>query len=52
MVAPRILKSSQREPIGPSERLCVTLRYITTGDAQTTIAANFRISWTYYWENN
>ena len=42
MVAPRILKSSQREPIGPSERLCVTLRYITTGDAQTTIAANFR----------
>ena len=43
-VAPRILKSSKREFIDPSERLCVTLRYLATGDAQTTIAANFRIS--------
>ena len=26
------------------ERLCVTLRYLVTGDAQLTIAANYRIS--------
>ena len=43
-VAPRIQKSSNREYIGPSERLCVTLRYLATGDAQSTIAAGFRIS--------
>ncbi|XP_057310470.1 uncharacterized protein LOC130648435 [Hydractinia symbiolongicarpus] len=43
-VAPRIIKVSKREPIGPSERLCVTLRYLATGDAQTTIATNFRMS--------
>ena len=45
MIAPRIQKSSlKRECISPSERLCVTLRYLTTGDAQSTIAINFRIS--------
>ena len=45
MVAPKIQKSSEkRKCIGPSERLCVTLRYLTTGDSQTTIAMNYRIS--------
>ena len=46
-IAPHIQKSSEkREPIGPSERLSVALRYIFTGDSQTTIAASFRISLT------
>ena len=41
MVAPEIQKSSvTRECIGPSEQLCVTLGYLTTGDSQTTIALN------------
>jgi hypothetical protein len=45
MVAPIIQKSSQkRECIRPNERLCVTMRYLATGDAQTTIAMNYRIS--------
>lgn len=45
LVAPRIIKSNERRtPIGPSERLCVTLKYLVTGDAQCTIAASFRIS--------
>ena len=44
-VAPKITKFSlRRKPIGPSERLCVTLRYLVTGDAQTTIAASYRMS--------
>ena len=46
-IAPRITKSAEkREPIGPSERLSVTLRYVFTGDSQTTIASSFRISLT------
>ena len=45
LVARRIVKSSLTwEPIGPSERLSVTLRYLVTGDAQTTIAATYRVS--------
>ena len=37
-VAPRILKSNvKREAISPEERLCVTLRYVVTGDAYITI---------------
>ena len=46
MVAPKITKTStkMREPIRPAERLCVTLRYLVTGDAQVTIAANYRMS--------
>ena len=44
-VAPKIEKSSvRREPIGPEQRLCVTLRYLVTGDAHVTIAASYRIS--------
>ena len=44
-IDPRIQKCSEkREPIGPSERFSVTLRYLFTGDSQVTIAASFRIS--------
>ena len=43
-VAPVILKSSmKREAISPSERMCVTLRYLVTGDAQSTIADSYRM---------
>ena len=45
MVAPRIMKRSlRREAIGPRERLCVTLRYLASGDSRGTIAASYRIS--------
>ena len=44
-VAPLIMKASvKREPIGPSERLCVTLHYLVTGDAQSTISLSYHIS--------
>ena len=44
-VAPKIMKdSSKREAVGAEERLCVTLRYLATGDAQCTIAASYRMS--------
>ncbi len=44
-MAPKILKSSQkREVIEPGKRLSVTLRYLVTGDAQTTIAASYRMN--------
>lgn len=45
-VGPRISKqeTKMREPICERERLCVTLRYLVTGDAQVTIAANYRMS--------
>ena len=44
-VAPKIEKSSvRRKPIGPEQRLCVTLRYLITGDAHVTILASYRIS--------
>ena len=33
-----------RQAIPPDERLCVTLRYLVTGDARTTIAASYLIS--------
>lgn len=42
---PLIKRSSiRRETIEPAERLCVTLRYLITGDAFTTIAASYRVS--------
>ena len=45
LVTPKIIKSStKREAITPGERLCVALRYLVTGDAQTTIAASYRMS--------
>ena len=41
-----ITKSSvKREPIGPIERLSVTLCYVFTGDSQVTLVF-------IYWENN
>ena len=45
-VASLITKEStrMRQAIPPGERLRVTLRYLVTGDAQTTIAASYRIS--------
>ena len=44
-VAPRIVKSNlKRESISPEERLCVTLRFLATGDSQTTISRSYRIS--------
>ena len=45
-IAPKITKqrTNMRDPVGASERLGVTLRFLTTGDAQSTIAASFRMS--------
>ena len=37
-------ETKMREPITPRERLCVALRYLVTGHAQVTIAANYRVS--------
>ena len=46
LIGPVIQKATtkMREPIGVSERLCVCLRYLATGDAQVTIAASYRMS--------
>ena len=45
LVGPRIRKSSvKRDAISPGERLAVTLRYLVTGDGQSTIAASYRLS--------
>ena len=44
-VAPILVKpNARREPIGPEERLFVTLRYLVTGDAFSTISASNRMS--------
>ena len=44
-VAPSIIKCSKfRDVATPSERLCITLRYLATGDAQATIASCYRVS--------
>ena len=49
MIAPRIQKSSmKRECIGPSERLCVTLRYLATGDA-VNFGSKFSYKSSEYW---
>ena len=43
--APSIMKSSLRRSVAsPAERLCVTLRYLCTGDAQITLATCYRMS--------
>ena len=46
LVAPLISKevTKIRQPISPSERLCVTLRYLVTGDAFVNIGASYRMS--------
>lgn len=44
-VAPFIAKSSlRRDAVSLEERLCITLRYLVTGDAKTTIASSYRVS--------
>ena len=44
-VAPFILKSSRiRDVTGPSQRLCITLWFLTTGNSQDSIATSFRVS--------
>ena len=45
MVAPHISKKETklRQPISPSERLCITLRYLVT-DAFVTIGASYQMS--------
>ena len=44
-VAPSIKKCSKlRDVATPSERLCINLRYLATGDAQATIASCYRVS--------
>ena len=42
-VAPIIVKQRtiMRDPVSPSERLAVTLRFLVTGDAQCTITASY-----------
>ena len=46
LVAPYISKKETklRQPVSPSERLCVTLRYLVTGDAFVTIGASYQMS--------
>ena len=45
-VSPYIQKKTtkMREPVSPSERLSVTLRYLVTGDEQISIAASYCIN--------
>ena len=46
-VAPLITRvNAKREPISADERLCVTLRFLVTGDAFNTIGASYRMSGT------
>ena len=46
-VAPLILKDSvHREAICPEERLCLTLRYLASGDSHVSLAASYRVSQT------
>ena len=43
--APRLIRETmRREPIQPPERLCVTLRFLVTGDAFNTVAASHCMS--------
>ena len=44
-VAPRITRhDAKRKPFTAGERLCVTLRFLVTGDSQATIGASYRMS--------
>ncbi|XP_057305300.1 uncharacterized protein LOC130642229 [Hydractinia symbiolongicarpus] len=45
LIAPIITKCSLRgEAISPSEILCLTLRYLVTGDSQVSITCSYRVS--------
>ena len=45
LVAPLLLRDpTKADIIPPDERLCVTLRYLATGDAFKTIASSYRVS--------
>ena len=46
LVAPRISRNDTklRQPISPSQRFCVPLGYLVTGDAFVTIGASYRMS--------
>lgn len=46
LVSPRIRKidTSMRVSISPSERLTITLRFLTTGDSYTSLAVLFRVA--------
>ena len=47
LVAPYILKDdARRETIPPQDRLCVTLRYLASGNSHATLAAYYRHSQT------
>ena len=46
-IGPKTFKNDttkMREPISVGQRLCVTLRYLVTGDAHVTIAPSYRMS--------
>ena len=44
-IAPSIMKTSRRRSVAsPAERLCVTLCYLSTGNAQITLATCYHIS--------
>ena len=45
-IGPKIKKvtTKMREPISVGQRLCVTLRYLVTGDTHVTAAASYRMS--------
>ena len=44
-LAPRVTRyNAKRKPIMAGERLCVTLRFLVTGDSQATIGASYRMS--------
>ena len=44
-IAPLITKSSlRRESISADQRLCITLRYLVTGDSIVTIASSYRVA--------
>lgn len=44
-LAPRLRRQGNnfREPIDPEQRFAVCLRFLSTGDSYTTIAASFRL---------